>query len=185
MAYGTRKSDTDAARDEKIAKGVRVAILCSVVSFDPEQMTVDVQPMVKTEIDGKFASQPMLVGIKCGCISMGKYIIRPWYEKGDVGNVIVGDADIDNALESGAEAEPNTARNHAPEDGTFYGGVGVPDKLPKGLPDNALVLAAGKTYIAVSEEAVSVKGKLVLVDEGVTLNTHTHTCPDGETSIPH
>ncbi len=185
MAYSKRQSDAKAARDEKVARGVRVSLLCKVVSFDPKNMTVDVQPLVKTEIDGKYESQPMLVGIKCGCISMGKFTIRPWYEKGDVGNVIVGDADIDKALEAGDEAEPNTARNHAPEDGIFYGGIGVPGKLPEGLPENALVLAAGGVYLAISEDGIDVKGKLRLVDEGVVLNTHTHTCPDGETTGPH
>lgn len=182
MSYGMYRSDKNAAHDEKLTRSVRVSILARVEAFDPGTMTVNVQPLVKTNIDGKFESQPMLVGIPVGTLCMGDFVIRPWYKRGDVGIVIIGDSDMDLALESGEEAEPNTTRSHAPEDGVFYGGIGTKGKIPKGLPDNALVLAADGTYLAVTPGGIEIKGTLTV--DGIVMNTHTHTAPNGVTSGP-
>ncbi|MFQ8759036.1 MAG: hypothetical protein ACLSAF_05905 [Intestinimonas sp.] len=97
-------------------------------------MTVDVQPLVKEAIDGSYASAAPILGLHIACLCVGDYVIRPWYKRGDVGWVIVADFDSDAALQTGREAEPNTRRNHAPEDSLFLGGVCPAGRAPQGLP---------------------------------------------------
>ncbi|MFR7743204.1 MAG: Gp138 family membrane-puncturing spike protein [Acutalibacteraceae bacterium] len=123
MSYGSKQSDLRAAESEKNRAGVRVSMPVKVLAFYPDKMTVDVQPLVKESIDGQYASAAPLMGLRVACLCAGEFTIRPWYKRGDVGWVIVSDFDADAVLQTGAEAEPNTARNHAPEDGLFVGGV--------------------------------------------------------------
>ena len=191
MSYNRKQADVAAAREERLAGSIRVAAVVKVLKFNPAQMTVDVQPLNKRQIDGQYASASPLMGVPVASICCGKYTIRPWYERGDVGTVIFCDADIDTALATGEEAEPNTQRSHAPEDGVFIGGLATGNTVPSGLPDNALILAAGSTYIAVTDGGVAVGGNLTvngtLTAGGVALNGHTHTAPEGggTTSGPH
>ena len=114
MSYGSRQSDLRAAESEKNRAGVRVSMPVKVLAFYPDKMTVDVQPLVKESIDGQYASAAPLMGLRVACLCAGEFTIRPWYKRGDVGWVIVSDFDADAVLQTGAEAEPNTARNHAP-----------------------------------------------------------------------
>ena len=106
--------------------------------------------------------------------------------KGDVGWVIVSDFDADAVLQTGAEAEPNTARNHAPEDGLFVGGVCPDGKAPTGLPGNAVVVAAGGIYIAVSADGVKINGNVTVTGTlsagGIEMTTHTHPGDSGGTT---
>ena len=123
MSYGSKQSDLRAAESEKNRAGVRVSMPVKVLAFYPDKMTVDVQPLVKESIAGQYDSAAPLMGLRVACLCAGEFTIRPWYKRGDVGWVIVSDFDADAVLQTGAEAEPNTARNHAPEDGLFVGGV--------------------------------------------------------------
>lgn len=159
-------------RDQKISSGVRVAMLVSVLAFNASEMTVNVQPLVKKQIGGSFQSQPPLMGVPVACLCAGSFAIRPWYQRGDMGMVIISDHDMDQVLETGAEAEPNTRRSHAPEDSIFIGGVCAMDNAPQGYPDNALVLAAGNAYIAVSSEGITISGGLTV--DGVSFGSHRH-----------
>jgi len=186
MSYSRKQSDVQAARDAKNREAVRVSMPVKVLAFHPTRMTVDVQPLVKEKIDGKFISAAPIMGLRVACLCFGDFIIRPWYNRGDVGEVIVGDHDADLALRAGDEAEPNTARNHAPEDGFFIGGVCAEGKVPAGLPDNALVLAAGGTHIAVKPDGVTIKGDVTVTGKlsasGIEMTTHNH--PGGIMSGP-
>lgn len=116
-------------------------------------------------------------------------MIRPWYKRGDVGWVIVADFDSDAALQTGREAEPNTRRNHAPEDSLFLGGVCPAGKVPQGLPGDALVLAAGSVYLAVSKTGITIHGDVTisgtLEASGIEMTTHTHPTSWGETGTPN
>ena len=172
MSYGSRQSDLRAAESEKNRAGVRVSMPVKVLAFYPDKMTVDVQPLVK--------------GLRAACLCAGEFTIRPWYKRGDVGWVIVSDFDADAVLQTGAEAEPNTARNHAPEDGLFVGGVCPDGKAPTGLPGNAVVVAAGGTYIAVSADGVKINGNVTVTGTlsagGIEMTTHTHQGDSGGTT---
>ena len=184
MSYDSGRSDIAAARDEHVRNSVRVSMPVKVLAFDSAAMTVDVQPLVKGAIDGEYHSQPPVMAVPIACLCAGEMVIRPWYKRGDTGLLIIGDSDMDMALASGDEAEPNTKRSHAPEDGVFLGGLYTAANLPSGLPDNALVLAAGGTYLAVSSGGIKIQGNLTVTGsitsggettaQGVALSSHTH-----------
>lgn len=111
----------------------------------------------------------------------GDYVIRPWYKRGDVGWVIVADFDSDAALQTGREAEPNTRRNHAPEDSLFLGGVCPRRQGTPGAAGDALVLAAGSVYLAVSKTGIAIHGDVDIRGE---LTTHKRTdSPDGDDGL--
>ena len=83
--------------------------------------------------------------------------------------------------EKDREAEPNTRRNHAPEDSLFLGGVCPAGKVPQGLPGDALVLAAGSVYLAVSKTGIAIHGDVDIRGE---LTTHKRTdSPDGDDGL--
>ena len=138
---------------------------------------------MQTNIDGVMANQPQLTGVPVAALSMGDFTIRPWYQKGDVGLIVICDKDIDTALD-GEIAEPATDRNHDITDAIFVGGIAKGGKAPSGLPSNALVLAAGGTYIAVKPDGIEINGTLKL--NGVDMGNHTHVAPaeGGETGGP-
>lgn len=162
MSFGSKQSDLRAAQSEKDRAAVRVSMPVQVLAFYPESMTVDVQPLIKESIDGQYASAAPLMGLRVACLCAGGYVIRPWYKRGDIGWVIVSDYDTDTVMQTGAEAEPNTERNHAPEDSLFIGGVCPVGMAPKGLPDNALVLASGGVYMAINNEGIKIKGNVTI-----------------------
>lgn len=78
----SRTRDNSAAREERLAANMRVAELVKVVRFDPQTMTIDAQPLVKSNIDGTAAAQPQLTGVPVASIAMGDFTIRPWYKRG-------------------------------------------------------------------------------------------------------
>ena len=162
MSSRSTRSDANAARSEKQKAAVHVSLLVKVLAFDNDAMTVDVQPLNKILIDGEYVNDTPLLGLPVACISSGDYIIRPWYKRGDIGMVIILDGDSDNALQTGDEAEPNTERNHALEDGVFLGGICTAGNAPQGLPDNALVLAAGGSYIALGANGITISGNVTI-----------------------
>jgi hypothetical protein len=183
MSFSRKQSDLRAAQSEKDRAAVHVAMLVKVLAFYADTMTVDVQPLNKEKIDGQYASAAPLMGLRVACMCAGDYVIRPWYKRGDIGVVIVMDTDTDAALKTGAEAEPNTERNHAPEDGIFVGGVCPAGAVPAGLPADALVLAAGGTYIAIQPTGVTIVGDVTiagsLTASGIDLTTHIHDGDSG------
>lgn len=198
MSYSRKQSDVKAARSEKDRAAVRVSAVVRVLDFYPDSMTVDVQPLVKEKIDGQYASAAPIMGLRAATLCAGEYIIRPWYNRGDIGMVVTGDYDADAVFSTGQESEPNTARNHAPEDGIFIGGVCPSGKAPKGLPSQALVLAAGSgaAYVALKSDKILIKGDVeiegnvkisdLLEADGIEMTTHTHTGDSGgSTSEPH
>lgn len=166
--WTSRRSDLRAAQSEKDREAVRVSMPVQILAFYPDSMTVDVQPLVMEAIDGQYASAAPIMGLRIACLCAGDYVIRPWYKRGDVGWVIVADFDSDAALQTGREAEPNTRRNHAPEDGLFIGGVCPAGAAPQGLPENALVLAAGDVYLAVSSQGIQIKGNVSITGDLTT-----------------
>lgn len=179
MSYESRQSDLKEAQSQKDRAAVRVAMLVKVLAFDAAAMTVDVQPLVKEKIDGQYVSAAPLMGLRVACLCAGDYMIRPWYKRGDVGLVVIGDSDADAALQNGGnEAEPNTNRNHAPEDGFFIGGVCPAGKAPAGLPGEALVLSAGCCAIAISSSGVTITGDVTVSGHlsvaGIDMAAHIH-----------
>ena len=145
--------------DRKLLESINVAATAAVIAFDPEKMTVNVQPLSKRLTHGKYESQPPILKIPVMCLRTGGFIFRPWLKEGDVGIVLYLDHDMDSTVTSGKEAAPQTERNHSATDAIFVGGIVSGEYKVKDLPEKSHVLAKedGSIYVAVTEEKVSVK----------------------------
>lgn len=190
------------------AAGIHVGSLCRVERFDPDGMTVDVQPLSRVLDAGVYRTPPPVLRVPVALIRGGGFVLRPWYAPGDTGVIVYMDHDIDRIMDSGQECEPNTERNHAEEDAVFVGAF-VPDnnKL-SGLPDDALVMATdgGGLFLALKQDEIEIKGNIRLtgnivqkgnieqtgsttatgdvVAGGISLQRHTHPGVHGQTGVP-
>lgn len=184
--------------DKKIAESICVAATVQVVAFDPAKMTVDVQPLSKHLQNGKYESQPPILGVPVACTRCGGFIFRPWLKAGDTGVVVYLDHDMDSTVSGGKEAQPLTERNHSTTDAIFIGAIVAGGFSVSGLPANSLTLAAedGSVYLSVSASGVSIKGNLtvsgkitasgdVLAENNISGAHHTHPgCSGGSTGQP-
>lgn len=186
-----------------LAQSIHVGALCRVEEFDASKMTVKVQPLSKALDGGTYRTPPPILGVPVALIRGGGLILRPWYQKGDLGVLLFLDHDIDRIAEAGEEVQPNTERNHAEEDAVFVGAFAAASNPVKGLPDNALVMAAegGGVFVAVSKSGITLQGPITVngnitqtgsstvsgdvTASGHSLASHTHTGVHGETSGPH
>ncbi len=176
--------------NRELQSDVHVGALCRVESFDPDRLTVDLQPLSRALSGGVYRTPPPLLRVPVALIRGSGLVIRPCYSAGDVGVVIFMDHDIDRIAEAGQESQPNTERNHSQEDAIFIGAFAPASKPVQGFPKDAMVLGAeGGAYIAISKSGITVNGSLTVTGDvtagGVSLSGHTHTAPDGETSGPH
>lgn len=122
MRYDYRAYEYEKAKDDAMRRSIAVASVVSVISADLLKGTVDVQPLCKTMIDGKYESQPPLLNVPVlkHRDSDGN-LVSPSYQAGDIGLVVFCDSDIDNIIISRAESEPSSERVHAVDDGIFVG----------------------------------------------------------------
>ena len=150
--------------DKRLAESICVAATVKVVAFDPAKMTVDVQPLSKHLQNGKYESQPPILGVPVACTRCGGFITRPWIKVGDTGVVVYLDHDMDSTVTGGKEAKPLTERNHATTDAIFIGAIVAGSYSSSGLPADSLVLATenGSVYVAVSAAGVAIKGNLTV-----------------------
>lgn len=163
MAYVIRKSDAESGERSQLKEAVHVSDLVRVDRFDPKTLTVDVTILTKKEIDAKYESQRPVVNVPCVLLQFGRFIIRPWYQSGDIGLLIYNDMDTDMAMMDGSESEPNTPRKHAPEDAKFLGGVKLDRvELPDDIPPEALVICNenGDTFWSMQDDKMQSKGKI-------------------------
>ena len=147
-------------QQKKAAEAINVAQIVKVTAYDGAKQTVDVQPISKRLEQGTYQSQPPILGVPIACDRGGGFAKKVAYKAGDIGLVVFCDHDIDNAVSSGTEGEPNTERNHS---ATIIGDVAV----------------TGDVTVTGS---ITATGDVIA--GGVSLKSHTHTCPDGQTSPP-
>ena len=197
-----------------LSQSICVGSLCRVEKFDPDKMTVDVQPLSKSLDGGTYRTPPQILGVPVSMIRGAGFALRPWYAAGDLGVVLYIDHDIDRIVEAGAECEPNTERNHSFEDAVFLGAF-IPAGKPVNVgPKEALVMADedSGSYIAITKKGIEIKGDVSVVGNlslkgnttqagnvsqtgsttvtgdviasGKSLSSHTHNCPHGGTSGP-
>lgn len=149
------------AHDEKLLSSICVAAVVQVTAFDPDKMTVNVQPLSKHLENGKYESQPPILRVPVAGTRCGGFIFRPWIKAGDTGVVVYLDHDMDGAVTGGKESVPLTERNHSMSDAVFIGGIVSGIYTVPGLPEKSLALARedGCLYIAVAEDRIIVKNK--------------------------
>lgn len=199
MAYRKKKSDPESAERMAVKEQVHVSDMVRVDAFYPETLTVDVTILSQKEIDASYESQRPVVNVPCSVFQFGRFIIRPWYREGDVGLLLYNDTDTDMAMADGSEGEPNTRRNHAPEDAKFIGGIKTDSAvIPGGIPDECFVICneAGDVFWSIQDDKmqskgliehegdIHIKGNIELIgnikQEGNYEQTGTHTVHDGD-----
>lgn len=153
--------------DKKLSESICVAAIVQVTKFDPAKMTVNVQPISKHLQNGKYESQPPILGIPVACTRSGGYIIRPWIKAGDSGVVVYLDHDMDSTVSGGKEAAPATERNHSSSDAVFIGPIVAGSFNVSGLPNESLAIAKedGSIYVAITKDKVSIKGNVEIDGE--------------------
>ncbi len=147
--------------DRRLASSICVAATVQVIAFDPEKMTVNVQPMSKSLQNGKYESQPPILRVPVVCMRCGGFIIRPWIKVGDTGLVVYLDHDMDSTVTSGKEATPLTERNHATSDAVFVGAIVSGGYKVQGLPNESHAMAKddGSIFVAVTSDKVLIKNQ--------------------------
>lgn len=157
---GINEYNYQQTHDRKLAESICVAATVQVTKFDPSKMTVNVQPMTKRLQNGRYESQPPILGVPVACTRCGGYIFRPWIKAGDTGVVVYLDHDMDSAVSGGKESVPATERNHSASDAVFIGAIVSGGFTVSGLPDESLALAKedGSIYVAITKDEVSIKG---------------------------
>jgi hypothetical protein len=170
-----------AAQDKTNRAAVNVAALVRVLSFDPNTMTVDVQPLSKYLEGGRWKTRPPTLGVPVAATANGGFVMRPWISAGDVGVVIYLDHDMDRVLETGRECVPNTERNHSIGDGVYIGGIVTANTPFKSIyPDNAFVIAAdgGAASIALFKNNIRITGEVNVIGNltinDINFNAHVH-----------
>ena len=184
--------------DRKLTASIYVAAIVQVTKFDPTKMTVNVQPLSKCLQNGKYESQPPILGIPVACTRCGGFIFRPWFKEGDTGVVVYLDHDMDRSVTGGREVVPATERSHAATDAIFVGAIVSGNYTVSSLPDESLALATddGSIFLAITKDRivingdVQVKGKImasgdIIAENSVSGAHHTHPgCSGGSTGQP-
>ncbi len=198
---------------KKAAEAINVAQIVKVTAYDGAKQTVDVQPISKRLEQGTYQSQPPILGVPIVCDRGGGFSKKVAYKAGDIGLALaLCDHDIDNAVSSGTEGEPEDSAITRPPCAIFIGGI-LPGSASNSLPDGyAIGTEGGSIYLVVKEDGIEVLGDTKVTGDitiigdvavtgdvtvtgsitatgdviagGVSLKSHTHTCPDGQTSPP-
>lgn len=167
--------DYQKVHDEKLMESVCVSALVRVIDFDPEKMTVDVQPLSKHLENGSYESQPPILNVPVACTRSGGFIFRPWINADDIGLIVYLDHDMDDILATGKEGEPSTERNHSTSDAAYIGAVVAGEYAVKDLPSRGIALAKedGSIYVMVRESGISIKGDVEITGKLTVTETVT------------
>ncbi len=148
------------AKIKGMKKSICVAELVQVVAFYPDDMTVDVIPMVKEKQEDSYIERSPLLKIPVLLLGSLDIPVKPWYREGDVGLVVYLDQDSDNVLESGGISEPLTKGYHTGEHGIFIGTIlsgGNMLEMPGQPGEKAVSAGMPGHYIAVTEKEISIQ----------------------------
>ena len=141
-------------------KSICVAELVQVAVFYPDDMTVDVVPMVKEKQQDSYIEKSPLLKIPVMLLGSLDIPVRPWYQAGDVGLVVYLDQDSDNVLDSGSISEPQTLGYHTGEHGIFIGTIlsgGRVLNMPEKPDEKAISAGMTEHYISVTEDEISIR----------------------------
>ena len=119
------------ASSQGLALGLRVALPCRVLSFDPVKQTVAAQPVIQQLLsDGSSEAYPALQDVPVYCQRGGGFVVTMPIKAGDPCLVIFGDRCIDNWF-AGNEAAPADYRMHDLSDGfALVGFAPMPGVVP-------------------------------------------------------
>lgn len=161
----SREYSTQQALQKKMAEEIHVADMVEVIEFYPDDMTVDVKPLVMAVREERFVSRPPVLKVPVATLGSEEFFIRPWYKAGDTGIIVYLDYDSDNVFASGEEAEPLTTGCHTGKDGIFIGGVMCGCNPVESIPEETIAMGSGENYVAVGKEGIIIHGKIELDGE--------------------
>lgn len=148
------------AKTRGLKKSICVAELVRVTAFYPNDMTVDVVPMVMEKQTDSFTEKSPLLKIPVLLLGSTDIPVKPWYQAGDVGLVVYLDQDSDIVLMSGEVSKPQTQGYHTGEHGVFIGTIlsgGNDLKIPEQPGEKAISAGMPEHYIAITEREIDVK----------------------------
>lgn len=161
---------------------IKVALTCSVESFDKQSMTASVVPLMKFEdSNGNQIDFPKLVKLPVNTFFGNDYQIIPDYKKGDLVEVIFS-AHGKTASKQG-QKEVASKDTFDLSNGYIVGSV-FKGNLSNDLVMDGIVIAhKDGNYINLNDEKIKIKGDLEVTGEitakadtaPVKLSTHTHT----------
>lgn len=163
----------DQARERQQREGMNVGRLCKVTAFDEKKGTVDVQPLEKRLVNGRYEQRPPILSVPISNTGGGKFSFSRQYSAGDTVMIAYTDSDIDIGMRKGSDFDPNTPRSHQGTDAVMLGqvnaGGGPASTLPGGsfgmgtkdgdayavvFPDGRVVI---KSPVSVEIEAPEIK----------------------------
>ena len=118
---------------KQIASNTHVAMLATIVKFDPQSMKADIQPVQK--------GLPMIVDVPVALQKAGPFFIRVPYEPGDTVVVVFSDF----ALDGSSSAE------HRIDDAIIVGGIAGSGLTGEHGKDLLIMHKQGKAKIVISE----------------------------------
>ena len=202
-------SETLRTAIEAAAFDLHVACPGIVQSFDPEAKTVTVQPAIRAEVAGVATELPILADVPVVFPSAGGFTLTFPIKQGDNCLVVFGDSGIDAWWQSGGIQDPVEFRQHDLSDAfAVFAPLNQTHEIPNISTESVqLRTDDGEAFIEITPEGninltapgpnsllslkglISVAGDITTTGDvtagGISLNSHTHTCPDGETSGPH
>ena len=120
----TFSPDVLMALKREIFASLHVALPGTVVRFDAEKTTVDVQPGVRRKVgkDGTIVGMPVLMDVPVFCPAFSDPDLKILIQPGDPCLVIFADCNIDGWYETGDATLPASERMHDLADGFAFVG---------------------------------------------------------------
>lgn len=142
---------------------IHTALPGRVVSFNPDQNTVQVEPMINQVLDnGEESELPVLVDVPVQFPRGGGFVLTFPMAPGDEGLIVFGERCIDGWFVSGNKSKPLDYRLHDYSDAFFIPGV---SSIPNAVPDIAMDGVSmrtidNNTYVKVTNGKIFIKGDI-------------------------
>ncbi|GHU78300.1 hypothetical protein AGMMS49992_28640 [Clostridia bacterium] len=154
--------------------------LAKIIKFDEKKGTVDIQPIEKRLVDGKYEPRPPILDVPISNTTGGGFTFSRQYKKGEILSFACADHDIDIGMNKADDYDPNTQRSHQGSDAFMIGHVNPFGNTASRLPPGTFGFGTtdGKDYLVVwpdghidiiSTQPINVKSELeVNVEAGTT-----------------
>jgi len=126
VTIGERIADEEESRRremENAAGNLRVAMPGRIVSFDAENQTATVQPLLREYVRGKWVDMPQLLDVPCIFPRAGGYCLTFPVKEGDECQIQFNDMCIDSWWQSGGIQNQLECRRHDLSDATCHLGL--------------------------------------------------------------
>lgn len=177
---------------------LRVASPGIIQSFDSITQTCTIQLTLREEVTKEdytkeWINLPLLLDVPIVIPQCKGMALTFPIEKGDECLVIFLDSCMDSWFSSGGIQNQIEKRRHDLSDAVAIIGIkSQPNVIPNYSKDSCqLRNNEGTAYVELKGNNINLVGSTVnisagkIVLDGITWDSHTHTCPDGETTGPH